>query len=240
MRSARFWRPRKTVRGEQPRAGIVYVAREGVLWYSSLAERRAGAGNLYLGSAAMNIVVKKLTPNLIQEYFDLFDNRAFSDRKGAFCYCTWFHFDCSLEEYYRNGKDSMRSCAASYIEHGKLNGYLAFVDGVSIGWCNTDDKSVYKRFKSDPFIQNKSTERVKAIVCFEVAPEFRSKGIATALLKKVIQDAPLEGYTTLESYPKLLDSYDPYDYTGPVCLYEKAGFVEIARQEKRMVMQKML
>ena len=188
----------------------------------------------------MNLEIKKLTPELTVDFFDFFDNRAFSDREGAFCYCTWFHFDCSVEEHYKNGKEAMRNQAAIYIASGKLNGYLAFIDGVSIGWCNADNKKNYQRIKIDPFICGNNIQRVKAIVCFEISPDFRGKGVATALLQKVVEDAKAEGYFAVESYPKLHDAREPFDYAGPIRLYEKAGFVKMTEQDKNTVMRKEL
>lgn len=44
----------------------------------------------------------------------------------------------------------------------------------------------------------------------------------------------------MEGYPRLLEEYDPYDYTGPIRLFEKAGFAETARQEGTAIMRKEL
>ena len=188
----------------------------------------------------MNPTIKPLTPELATEFFDFFDNRAFSDRKRAFCYCTWFHFDCSIEEHYKHGKNAMRSQASDYIANGRLNGYLAFVDDVAIGWCNADDKTNFMRLKADPFISEDDKQRVKAIVCFSISPDFRGKGVAAALLQRVIEDAKAEGYFALESYPKLHDKHEQYDYAGPIHLYEKTGFVKVKEQEQNVVMRKEL
>lgn len=46
----------------------------------------------------MNITVKKLTPELAEEYIDYFDNRAFSDgNKEKGCYCVWHHWTDKCE-----------------------------------------------------------------------------------------------------------------------------------------------
>ena len=115
---------------------------------------------------------------------------------------------------------------------------MAFIDGVSIGWCNADNKNNYQRIKKDPFLCGGNTDEVKAIVCFAISPDFRGKGIATALLQKIVDDAKAEGYSAVESYPKLLNKREPFDYTGPIRLYEKIGFVKTAEQDKIIVMRK--
>ena len=226
----------------------------------------------------MSIEIYKLTPELADEYFDFFNQRAFSDREGAFCYCTWFHFNCTIEEHYKYGKSVMQSQADMYIKSGKLNGYLAFINGVSIGWCNVDNKENYERInnpaassgiccfgkefdsvfnaflnaprggvlnpshtiKSDPFLGRNSAHKIKAIVCFAISPDFRKKGVATALLHKAVEDAKTEGYFAIESYPRLHKKIETYDYTGPIRLYEKEGFVKMAEQESTLIMRKEL
>ena len=175
----------------------------------------------------MILTIKLLTPEIADDYFDFFDNRAFSDRKGAFCYCTWFHLDCSIEEHYKQGQDTMKNQAAKYIVDRELNGYLAFADGVSVGFCNADDKNNYKRIKTETCSNNNEPQRIKSIVCFTIAPDFRGNGIAYALLLKVIDDAKAEGYFAVESYPQLHDNHNPFDYAGPLQLYKKAGFIKV-------------
>lgn len=46
----------------------------------------------------MNLEIKALTPDLNPDYFDFFDNRAFSDHaEWSCCYCTFFHMDKAYE-----------------------------------------------------------------------------------------------------------------------------------------------
>jgi len=185
----------------------------------------------------MNIQICKLTAMLADDFFDFFDNRAFNDRQGAFCYCTWFHFDHSIEEHYKHGRDAMRNQAAAYIADGKLNGYLAFANGVSVGWCNADDKENYKRIMADPFFRCGEPSPVKAIVCFVISPDFRGKGVATALLQGIVEDARTDGFAAVEGYPKLRIERDQFDYAGPIHMYEKAGFVKRADRDGVVVMR---
>lgn len=67
--------------------------------------------------------------------------------------------------------------------------------------------------------------REKAVVCFEIAPEYRRKGVATALLQRVIDDAITEDYTAVEGFPVVRDERYEWDSAGPLRLYEKVGFV---------------
>lgn len=192
----------------------------------------------FVWRANMNITIKPLTPELAADFFDFFDNRAFTDRNGAFCYCIWFHCDCSIDEHYKSGKKVMRDCAFNYIKSGILNGYLAYDSNIAVGWCNTDRKDNYLRLMNDPFLCADNTEKTKAIVCFEIAPEYRGRGIATLLLARICNDAKADGYAFVEGYPTFHEKYTPFDYAGPVRLYEKAGFFKVSKQNKTIIMRK--
>ena len=188
----------------------------------------------------MNLEIKPLTPKFAADFFDFFDNRAFTDRGGAFCYCTWFHCDCSVDEHYKPGKEAMRDCAINYINSRFLNGYLAYDGSIAVGWCNTDRKENYLRLMKDPFLCAGNTEKTKAIVCFEIAPEYRGKRIAAALLARICDDAKVEGYTFVEGYPTLHEKHTPFDYAGPMRLYEKFGFIKVTEQDNVAIMRKEL
>lgn len=60
-----------------------------------------------------------------------------------------------------------------------------------------------------------------SVVCFEIAPEYRGRGIATALLQRVCEDALEDGYEYVEAYPVPRETTEALDFTGPIRLYEK-------------------
>ncbi|MDR1298888.1 MAG: GNAT family N-acetyltransferase [Oscillospiraceae bacterium] len=135
-----------------------------------------------------NIVIKPLMPALASDYFDFFDNRAFSDNaEWSCCYCTYFHMDKESERQVGDevkadgGHDALRralrSRAERFIDTGTLHGYLAYVGGIPIGFCNANDKSAYIRHINDTIPEN--SEHAKAVTCFVIAPEYRGQGVAT-------------------------------------------------------------
>jgi hypothetical protein len=87
----------------------------------------------------MTLTIKPLTPELSGEYFDFFENRAFTDDSPYRCYCQVFQMSKEEYETAYNQTDmenvglSSRKVAEQQIKAGVLRGYLAFVDGVSIG-----------------------------------------------------------------------------------------------------------
>ena len=192
------------------------------------------------------IVIKKLSSELNKDYLDFFDNRAFTDNNpNGPCYCTSPNQDEEsikqmVSEFQENGiKETVRKYAVKMLDAGEISGYLAFDAGISVGWCNAADIDSYSGFVPDIARDNKCGKTV-SIVCFEIAPEYRGKGLATAFIERVCSDAKASGYVAVEGYAKLSETRDEYDFTGPIHLYEKAGFVQVMECNGQVVMRKVL
>lgn len=195
----------------------------------------------------MNLEIKPLTPELAADYFDFFENRAFTDGSPYRCYCQLYQMTKEQAKAALDGADGAdpgrvsRKVAERQIESGILRGYLAFADGVAIGWCNANDKANFPiesctgaRFYAP------AEKREKAVVCFEIAPEHRGKGVATALLLRVVADAKAEGYIAVEGFPVVRDERYEWDSAGPIRLYEKAGLIKMEETGKSVVMRREL
>ena len=193
-----------------------------------------------------NIVIRELTYELNDDYLDFFDNRALADgNPNGPCYCTSPNHDEEtiqqmVSEFQEHGvKETIRKYAVEMHEQGKIKGYLAYDDGVSIGWCNAADIDSYEEFVPE-FARKSKCGKTVAIVCFEIAPGYRGKGLASAFIEQVCMDAKAKGYVAVEGYAKISEERNEYDYTGPVHLYEKAGFSRTVEQEGVVVMRKLL
>lgn len=195
----------------------------------------------------MNFTIKPLIPQLAGDYFDFFKNRAFTDNSPYRCYCQIYQMTRNEQQTKFNHADAAdfgrisKEIAEQQIASGALRGYLAYADGKAIGWCNANDKANFpidscggSHFHSD--IPNREI----AVVCFEVAPNFRGQGVATALLNRVISDAKANQYSAIESFPVIREERYEWDCTGPVRLYEKAGFVIAEKRDDFVVMRKEL
>ena len=192
------------------------------------------------------IVIKPLTSELTADYLDFFDNRAFTDdNPNGPCYCTSPNQDEEnisrmVSEFKTNGvKETLRKYAVEMLNRNQIQGYLAYDGDLSVGWCNAADIESYAGFVPD-FARKNTCGKTISIVCFEIAPEYRGKGIASAFIDRVCSDAKTKGYAAVEGYAKLSDERNDFDYQGPVRLYQKAGFVEAARENGQVVMRKTL
>jgi len=193
-----------------------------------------------------NISIKPLTSEYNADYLDFFDNRAFTDgNPNGPCYCTSPNQDEAtikqmVSEFKDNGvKETVRKYAVKMLDENKIQGYLAFDDDVSIGWCNAADMESYDGFVPE-FARKNVCGKTISIVCFEIAPEYRGLGIASSFIDRVCKDAKKKGYNAVEGYAKIYDQRNDFDYQGPVRLYQKAGFVEVARQDGQIIMRKVL
>ena len=96
----------------------------------------------------MHITIKPLTPNLAADFFDFFDNRAFTDDSPYRCYCQVYQmckkeYQSAYDNIMQDPGSASRKVAERQIADGILRGYLAYVDGKSIGWCNANDRANY-------------------------------------------------------------------------------------------------
>ena len=194
----------------------------------------------------MTITIKSLTPDFADDYFDFFENRAFTDDSPYRCYCQVYQmsteqYQAGLEYAKQNPGRASQEAAEQQIANGALRGYLAYVDGKSIGWCNANDRANYPANPChDVPFHAPAEAKEKAVVCFEIAPEYRGKGVATALLNRVIADAKAEGYIAVISFPEVRTERYEWDTQGPIRLYEKAGFVIVSEENGKAVMRKEL
>ena len=86
----------------------------------------------------MDLRIKPLTPALAGDYFDFFDNRAFSDGSPYYpCYCAAFNMTAERikraffdrAEAMGGGTEAlnaaMRETAVRMVDRGEIQGYLA-------------------------------------------------------------------------------------------------------------------
>lgn len=192
------------------------------------------------------ITIKQLSPELYTDYLDFFDHRAFTDdNPNGPCYCTSPNQDEEsirkmVGEFQQNGvKETVRRYAVDLLNENRIQGYLAYDGDLSVGWCNAADMDSYAGFVP-AFARANACGKTISIVCFEIAPEYRGMGIASAFIDRICKDAKSKGYAAVEGYPQLPDKRNDFDYQGPFRLYQKTGFTETARENGQAVMRKVL
>ncbi len=121
-----------------------------------------------------------------------------------------------------------------------MNGYLAYNQGSPVGWCNVNRKSGFELLLTDDRIRFFDDESVASIVCFLIDPNWRKKGVAGQLLRRVCEDYQKEGFLWLEAYPRVNAKSNAENFRGPVSLYRRAGFFVFQEHEDLLVLRKQL
>ena len=196
----------------------------------------------------MDIEIKKLTPDLAEDYAHFFDTTPHWDntkRDELPCYCVTWRNDDSYAgdgDHWYQTREERRERAVRYIRDGKMQGYLAICEEKIIGWCSvTADCQGGVNYLREyyPIEEYNADIKVKSIFCFVIAPDFQRKGIATRMVEHICGDAAAEGFDFVEAYPNL--EYAEYDCRGPLAMYKKCGFDISAKQrEGRTVVRKSL
>lgn len=195
----------------------------------------------------MDIKIRKLTPDLAEEYVRFFDTTPHDNNVEEHkCYCVcWCNDDYEGKDF--STAEKRRKYALQYIKNNNIQGYLAYSGDAVVGWCNTNTKSdclkcvSWRRFMDYVPLEESGTDiKVKSIFCFVIAPEMKRKGIATLLLDRVCRDAAQDGFSFAEAYPYKESSYQSSDFGGYFQMYKKNGFYVSLETEKGLVMRKQL
>lgn len=171
----------------------------------------------------MEITIKPLAPGMAGEFFRYFEAGAFPPGDPrANCYCLESRL--TDEPRYVEVFDR-RMAAKSLIDSGEMTGYLLYDGERPVGWCNAGDKLGYR-----PICENKDfytgdwkPGEVGILYCLDIAADCQGQGLASLVMERFLADAKARGFRYAEGYPFANRDY-PWQYRGPVRLYEKLGF----------------
>lgn len=187
------------------------------------------------------IVVRRLSPSLLDDWLDYFDHDAFADNADwSGCYCQWFHVDRDAEDWESRTAEQNRAASTALIKAGALQGYLAYVDGRPGGWCQAAPRLSIPNIAGDENLAVDDASEVGSIVCFNVAHAFRRQGVAAKLLDAACGGFLEEGLRTAEAYPSLTATGDAANYHGPLALYLRAGFRPYRELESLVIVRRAL
>lgn len=197
----------------------------------------------------MNIEIRKLTPDLVDDYVHFFDTTPHATKKEEHkCYCVWWCNEDYEGQDFTSSVEKRRDYAIQYVKGDNIQGYLAYYDDRVVGWCNANTKAdclkcyCWRRFMGAVPTDEETAHdiNVKSIFCFAIAPEMARKGIAKRFVERVCQDAVKDGFDFVEAYPNKEFIDEAEDFMGPASLYEKSGFTVYHETEQKLVMRKRL
>ena len=106
-------------------------------------------------------------------------------------------------------------------------GYLAYLDGVAVGWLGVGIRTATPRLQHSRTIPAIDDLAVWSIGCLRVRPGYRRRGVAKCLLAAVVSEARQAGAPGVEAYP-----IDPggrrvdvsLAFVGIASMFDAAGF----------------
>jgi ribosomal protein S18 acetylase RimI-like enzyme len=190
----------------------------------------------------MDLKIKSLEPSLIDDFLYFFDNIAFQDNPDwGSCYCHFYHFNGTNEEWIKSTADENRDASISLIQSRKMTGYLAYLDNEPVGWCNANLKKNFQKFLFMKELKTTFDGKLASIVCFIISHLHRRKGIARKLLQYACKDLGEKNYKCVEAYPRKGNKLsDALQYHGPLSLFKSEGFTIYKEFERFYIVRKEL
>jgi GNAT superfamily N-acetyltransferase len=164
------------------------------------------------------VQLRRIDKSLVNDFFELHSKSNGCD----WCYCvawwvpTWDGWADRTAAQNRKFREQL-------FDEGHLDGYLYYYDETPVAWCQVCERDLLEKLVNQ--FDLSPDPGVWAVTCLLVAPAFRRKGVAHAMLKGVIQDLKAREVRLVQAYPKRSDSTDPLEHwRGPESLIEALGF----------------
>lgn len=175
------------------------------------------------------IICRPVTPELVEDYLQFFDQRAFTDNpRWAGCYCYFPLHDPAQREWRLRSSADNRGAVHRCIINGTARGFLAYSGAEVVGWCNAGPWSQYPMLRD---VQEPDADSLGVIFCFIVAPHWRGRGVATALLEAACTGLKALGMKAVQAKPLKSASDAASNHLGPLQMYLAAGFSVVREGE---------
>ncbi|MGH7621632.1 MAG: GNAT family N-acetyltransferase [Gemmatimonadaceae bacterium] len=185
--------------------------------------------------------IRPLTAERVDDFLRFFDRDAFMDNPAwSGCYCMFYRFGGSAEEWERRTLDDNRREHESLIRTGRANGLLAYVGDRAVAWCHAAPRAELPGLDRNEDLRTDDAVRVGAIVCFVVAAPYRGQRIAAQLLESSCTYLRERGLTVAEAYPAKQTGSEAQAYRGPLQMYLDAGFMPRRESDRFVVVRRTL
>lgn len=142
----------------------------------------------------------------------------------------------------RDQGEGNRCTLKALVDAGNVPGLLGYVDGEPVAWCAVGPRDDFPSLNRSPVLKPIDETPVWSIVCLFIHRRFRGRGLGEAMVRRAVAYAAERGASTLEAYPtsprgKRLAPVS--SFMGTPALFERAGFVEIARPSPARVIMRL-
>ncbi|RDJ00733.1 hypothetical protein B5K05_33215 [Rhizobium phaseoli] len=162
--------------------------------------------------------IRALSRDNAGEFFD------FHERAGNWCFCVGW-WTKTWDSWSLRTTEQNRSLRAALFEKGIFDGFLCYYGTQVVGWCQVGPASRYEKMLSQ--FDLAADDRVWAIGCILVHPDFRRRGISRFMIEQIIPKVFKLGAETIIALPKTGGDEDSADlWNGPRSVFECCGFIE--------------
>lgn len=178
----------------------------------------------------LSIAVHRFDASRRDDFFRLHSEADHASR----CFCVGWWVD-NWEGWSQRTTEQNRALRESLLDRGEYDGYLLYVDGEPVGWCQVGPRDrlghLVRLFGLAP------DPDTWAISCFQIAPQHRRQGLATHLLQDVLRDLRERGVARVQAFPRRGEVHDVEElWNGPESMLVQAGFRVIHDHPKRPVL----
>ena len=156
------------------------------------------------------IRVERLTPARRDDFLRFFDHErgpAFADNpEWARCYCHYYHVPKALPWKTFTAAPEPHGDDGADRRPASMDGFLAYAGDEVVGWLNAQPcaqaAARLRRARRRP--GRRSTcppHEAAAIVCFVIAPAWRRRGVARALLAGALASFAARGIRVVDAFP---------------------------------------
>ena len=181
----------------------------------------------------MKLTVHPATPERWPDLEALFQAKGCSVARG--CWCMYYRRSGSRARLPAGTTQAQANRAElkALVEAGKPPGLIGYHDKVAVGWVSLAPREEYPKLKRSPVMKAVDDQPVWSVTCFVVPAQYRDRGVARALLDGAIAYAKKRGARLVEAYPvdRPGRSDDDSMWFGAKSMYDRAGFVEVARRK---------
>ena len=198
-------------------------------------------------SAALAIV--RLSPARRDDFLRFFDRQRdaalAASPERAKCYCRYHHVAAALDWSALDAAANRRAMAAR-IDVGEMEGFLACSGDEVVGWVNAQPwhklPHACARMRIAPVALPVPAHEAAAIVCFVVAPQWRRRGVARALLDGALASFAERGIRLVDAFPRSAgDGAVPGDRCrGTLSMFVAAGFAPLREEAGVAVVRRRL
>ncbi len=150
--------------------------------------------------------------------------------RGAWGGCWCMFPILGTKEFEANGNAGNRAAMRRLVDDGPAPGLLGYRDGTAVGWVAVGPRERYGRIQRSWVTKPVDDVLVWSVACFVIHRDHRGQGVAGALLDAAVAFARQHGAPAVEGYAKDGHTADEFAWMGPMSLFAKAGFREIARR----------